>query len=330
MPARTRQVGAGAAHVAIAALLLSSVAILGCQGLSSPASARVIRIGYQKAGTLALAKTQGDFEKNLRATGFEVTWTEFPAGPQLLEALHVGSIDFGHTGDSPPIFAQAAGVPFVYVAASAPSPAGSAILVPIDSPLKTLADLKGKKIAFAKGSSANYLVLAALHKAGLSIADVEPIHLIPSDARAAFTSGAVDAWAIWDPYFALAEQAGQARVLVDGTGLVSGREFYLAARDFSERHGDALRLIESEVDRVGRWAQENPDVVAKILAPELGIEVNVLEKAERRRGRHDVQSIDAVMIAEQQQVAESYVKAGLIPRSITVADAVRPPTTPGP
>ena len=117
-----------------------------------PTAAKQLRIGYQKYGTLTVLKARGTLEKRLASQGIEVKWTEFPAGPQLLEGLNVGAIDFGTTGEAPPIFALAAGAHLVYVGNQPPAPAGEAIIVPKNSPLKTVADLKGKRVAFNKRS----------------------------------------------------------------------------------------------------------------------------------------------------------------------------------
>src|SRR5215207_1180776 len=206
-------------------------------------AAGTLRIGYQKYGTLVLLKERGTLEGRLRPAGLEVTWTEFPAGPQLLEGLNVGAIDFGTTGEAPPIFAQAAGAPLVYVGYEPPAPRGEAILVPKESPLAGVADLKGRKVAFNKGSNVQYLLVRALESAGLTYADVEPVYLPPADARAAFERGAVDAWAIWDPFLAAAQAATGARTLVDGTGLVSNHQFYLAAQPFAAAHPAVVAAI---------------------------------------------------------------------------------------
>ncbi len=152
---------------------------------------KVVRIGFQKYGKLVLLKSKGTLEGKLKPLGYKVVWTEFPAGPQLLEALNVGAIDFGNTGEAPPIFAQAAGAPLVYVAHEPPAPEGEAILVPKDSPIKSVADLKGKKVALNKGSNVHYLLVKALEKAGVKYSDIEPVFLAPADARAAFERGSV-------------------------------------------------------------------------------------------------------------------------------------------
>jgi aliphatic sulfonates family ABC transporter substrate-binding protein len=164
--------------------------------------ARELRIGFQKYGTLTILKGRGTLEKRLLEKNVTVKWTEFPAGPVLLEGLNVGSIDFGTVGEAPPIFAQAAGANLVYVGHEPPSPRTEAIVVPKGSALRTLADLRGKKIAVNKGSNAHYLLVKALEKSGIAYTDVQVVFLAPADARAAFERGAVDAWSIWDPFLA--------------------------------------------------------------------------------------------------------------------------------
>ncbi|HEY9295947.1 MAG TPA: aliphatic sulfonate ABC transporter substrate-binding protein, partial [Phormidium sp.] len=217
---------------------------------SKSQESNVIRIGYQKYGTLTLLKSRGNLEKRLASQSTSVQWIQFPAGPQLLEALNAGSIDFGHTGEAPPIFAQAAGAPLVYVANEPPNPKGEAILVPKDSPIQDVAGLKGKKVVFNKGSNVHYLVVEALRAAGLKYSDIKPIYLPPADARAAFEQGSVDAWAIWDPFFTVAKRATNARVLKDGEGLVANREFYLAAKPFNDQYSDRIEAILEELQKV--------------------------------------------------------------------------------
>nr|WP_237265988.1 sulfonate ABC transporter substrate-binding protein [Tolypothrix bouteillei] len=281
----------------------------------------VIRIGYQKAATVLNAlKTKKDLEKALPA-GSKVTWTEFPAGPPMLEAINAGSIDFGYTGESPPIFAQAAGTPLVYVAYDPWSPKAEAIIVPKNSPIKTVADLKGKRVAFAKGSNTNYLVVKALEKAGLKYSDIKPAFLTPPDARAAFEGNNVDAWAIWDPYLAAAVAATGARTLTDGTGLVSNRGYYLAAKSFVQKQPSALKTVLAQVKKISDWAQKNPTDVAKFLSPELGIDAAVLEIAERRR-KYGVLPMTKEVIAGQQQVADAFYKIKLLPKQVSVKEIV--------
>jgi sulfonate transport system substrate-binding protein len=187
---------------------------------------KILRIGFQKYGTVNFLKAQGKLDKVLADKGVKVEWTEFPGGPQLLEALNVGSIDFGHTGEAPPIFAQAAGAPLVYLAHEPASPESEAIIVPKDSAIKTVAGLKGKKVVLNKGSNVHYLLVKQLEAAGLKYTDIETIFLKPGDARVAFEQGKADAWVIWDPFFAAAEKSTGAKILADGKNSVANTEFY--------------------------------------------------------------------------------------------------------
>ena len=226
----------------------------------------VIRIGYQKYGTLVLLKVRGSLEKRLAPLHVEVKWTEFPAGPQLLEGLNVGSIDFGTVGEAPPIFAQAAGADLVYVGNEPPAYAAEAVLVPEDSPIKTVAQLKGKKIALNKGSNVHFLLVKLLEKAGVQYKDIDAVFLTPADARAAFERGSVDAWAIWEPFLAAAQRQTGARILADGNGVVSNHQFFLASRPYASNRADVVAIVLQEVAAVDEWAKTNPKEAAAALA----------------------------------------------------------------
>ncbi len=287
------------------------------------ADERILRIGYQKYGTLVLLKGKGLLEPNLKALGYRVVWAEFPAGPQLLEALNAGAIDFGSTGEAPPIFAQA--VPnarLTYVAHEPPAPEGEAILVPKDSPIRSVADLKGRKVALNKGSNVHYLLVRALERAGLAYTDIQPVFLAPADARAAFERGAVDAWVIWDPFQAAAEVATSARTLATGAGLVSNHQFYLADRTFTESHGAALDAVLAGIGEIDAWAKDNTDAVAAELAPAVGIPAPVLTIALRRQ-TYGVTALSPAVVEEQQRIADTFLKLGLLPKPVTIRDAVR-------
>ena len=281
-----------------------------------------VRIGYQKAATVLNAlKGKGELEKALAASGATVKWTEFPAGPPMLEAMNAGSIDFGYTGEAPPVFAQAAGTPLVYVAYEPLGPKAEAIVVHKDSPIKTVADLKDKKVAFAKGSNTNYLVVKALEKAGLKYTDIKPAFLTPADGRAAFEGKNVDAWAIWDPYLAVAEKAIGARILTDATDLAPNRGYYLASKSFVETRPQQLKIVLDEVTKTSDWAKSNSAEVAKFLGTELGIDPAILEVAEARK-EYGVLPITDEIIAGQQQVADAFQKINLIPKQINVKEIV--------
>ena len=307
-------------------LMASATAALVLTALlpAAPAQAqdKVVRIGFQKYGKLVLLKSKGSLEAKLKALGYNVVWTEFPSGPPLLEALNVGAIDFGNTGEAPPIFAQAAGAPIQYVAYEPPAPQGEAILVPKDSPLKTVADLKGKKVALNKGSNVHYLLVKALEKAGVKYSEITPVFLAPADARAAFEKGAVDAWVIWDPFQAAAEVATQARTLADGTGIVSNYQFYFSSQKFLSADPKIVDLVLAQLSEVDDWAKGDIKAVAEQLSPSVGLPVPVIELALKRQS-YGIKPINDQVIAEQQQVADTFFSLGLIPKAIKISDVAR-------
>ena len=280
-----------------------------------------LRIGYQKSAVnLVILKQQGVLEK--RFPGTKITWAEFPAGPQLLEALSVGSLEFGLTGDSPPVFAQAAGKDLVYVAAEPPKPDSSAILVLGDSPIKTLADLKGQKIALQKGSSAHYLLVRAVEKAGLKWSDIQPIYLAPADARAAFERKSVDAWVIWDPFYAAIELDIKPRVLASGRELSSNNSFYLASRPFASQQGQALAVLLEELTRADTFAQTRRKDAIKLIADFSGLDAGIVSLFIQRRPPSPVGPLSPATVADQQRVADAFFKLGLIPKPVRVAEIV--------
>jgi len=293
-------------------------------GLHLPALAQApkeIRIGYQKYGTLTLLKGRGTLEQRLAPQKIAVKWTEFPAGPVLLEGLNVGSIDFGTVGEAPPIFAQAAGANLVYVGHEPASPSSEAIVVPKTSGLRTLADLRGKRIALNKGSNVHFLLVKALEKAGIPYSSIQPIYLPPADARAAFERGSVDAWAIWDPFLAAAEQQIGARVLADGRNLVSNHQFYLAARSFADKHPDLNRILIEEIAKVDEWGKANPNEVSIILTAQTGLPKNVVDLAASRYA-YGVKPMSPEVVREQQRIADAFHALKLIPKPISVKDAL--------
>jgi sulfonate transport system substrate-binding protein len=303
-----------------------SLSIVGATGAVSYAQDKVVRIGFQKYGKLVLLKSKGTLEGKLKAEGYQVVWTEFPSGPPLLEALNVGAIDFGNTGEAPPIFAQAAGAPIQYVAYEPPAPKGEAILVPKDSKIASVADLKGRKVALNKGSNVHYLLVKALEKAGLKYSDIEPVFLAPADARAAFERGAADAWVIWDPFQAAAEAATGARTLADGSGIVSNYQFYFASKKFIAADPKIVDLVLAQLSEVDEWAKGDIHAVAEQLAPAIGLPVPVVEVALKRQA-YGIKPVTDSVIADQQQVADTFFALGLIPKSIKISDAARRPGT---
>jgi sulfonate transport system substrate-binding protein len=282
-----------------------------------------LRIGYQKAASLfVLQKAQGTLEKRLAPLGFSARWVEFPAGPQLLEGLNVGAVDVGYVGEAPPIFAQAAGAKFVYIGHDPAAPAAEAILVRKDSPIRSVAELKGRKVALNKGSNVHYLLVRQLEKHGLQLADVQPVYLAPADGRAAFESGNVDAWVIWDPFQAAAEKAIGARVLADGRDVaVNNYQYYLGERGFVAKNPKVVQaLFDDSVER-GIWLKKNLREAAELIAPLQGLPVDVVEQS-LRRYEFNVKPITPAVAADQQKIADTFFQLKLIPKAVKVSDAV--------
>jgi len=281
-----------------------------------------LRIGYQKSSTLiVLAKARGTLAQALAPHNVTLTWHEFTSGLPLLEALNVGSIDFSaDVADTVPVFAQAAGARIAYVARETPSPDAEAILVPQNSPIKTLADLKGKRIAVTKGAGVHYLLIAALQSVGLRINDVQPAYLTPADGRAAFASGNVDAWVTWDPFLASVERQDKVRTLTTARGLAGYQRYYLATPAFARDHDAVLRDVYRTLRETGQWVRTNPREAAAQLSPVWGLDAATVEAANKRRS-YDVQPVVRDAVAEQQRIADVFTQAGLLPRRIDAADA---------
>lgn len=233
------------------------------------------------------------------------------------------AVDFSaDVADTVPVFAQAAQARFVYLAQEAPSPSAQAILVKRDSGIDTLAALKGKDIATTKAAGNHYLLLAALAKAALAPADVSVHYLTPADGRAAFERGSVGAWITWDPYVASVDRRPEVKVLADGTGLASYQRYYLAASDYAAAHPAVLQAVFDALVQAGDWLRAHPDQGAAVLAPIWGLDAATIERANARRS-YAVRAVTAAHFGEQQKIADTFLKAGLLPARVDTRQALR-------
>jgi len=298
---------------------LASAALPASSLVHAQTASRTLRIGYQK-GWLSILRARGTLEKSLSPLGVAVTWTEFNAGPVQLEALNVGAIDFGDVGEAPPIFAQAAGAPLVYAGATVPRPQLEAIIVPKDSPIKSVADLKGKKIAYNKGSNVQYFLVKLLEKHGLKYSDVQSIFLPPPDARAAFQKGAVDAWIIWDPFLASAQKTLDAQILSDAKGVVNNRLYYFTSRDFATKNADVLKIAIQQINTIDTWIDHNKPAAATELSSVLGLDKNITELYVGRAG-YGTTLVTRDILAEQQSIADTFFELKLIPKKLNLLHA---------
>jgi sulfonate transport system substrate-binding protein len=308
--------------------LVASASLSGCGAESANAQAVrddgsvdlskvTLTVGDQKGGSKALLEAAGDLDD----VPYKIDWKSFTSGPPLLEALNAGAIDLGGVGNTPPLFAAAAKSKIEVVSGAQMGAKGDTIVVPKDSPITSVADLKGKKVAVAEGSSANYNLLAQLAKAGLSYKDIEVKALQPADALAAFTNKHVDAWAIWDPYTSQAELEAGARILVDGGGLVNGMTFQAANPDALDDKATraALKDYLGRVARAQVWSNTHRDEWAKVWAEETGLSPEVTRRAVDRRTAKPT-PIDGDVTSSEQEMADAFVKAGLLPDEFDVSE----------
>jgi sulfonate transport system substrate-binding protein len=290
----------------------------------APKQAAIVQLGYQKIGAPYLLKSRSEaLTKRLDARGVKATWKEFPHGPGVLEAIRANEVDVGYVGETPPVFAQSGGVDFVYVAADPPAPKAEAIVVLKDSPIKKVADLKGKKVALNRGSNVHFLLVKALESAKLTIKDVEVVYLAPGDARPAYETGKVDAWVIWDPFQAAAEVSGS-RTLVDGQGLVDNEFFYVVRRQFAEEHPELVRDVLEEYQALSEWEEKNPEEAAKLEAASSGVSYDALLVAEKRH-QYGIVPITPEILQKQQVIADTFQALQLIPKPIKTVDAFYAP-----
>ena len=304
-----------------AALSTAIAGVMLLSGCSKKEESVTLNIGFQKYGVLPILKERGTLETLLKQQGVNVKWVEFPAGPQLLEGLNVGSVSFGEAGEAPPIFAQAANSNLVYVANQPEAPKAEALIVQKDSNIQSVQDLKGKRIALNKGSNVHYLLLKVLEANNLKLSDIEVVYLPPSDARAAFERGAVDAWVIWDPFFAAAEHQIGARVIATGENIVSNHQFYLADRKFAEANPQIIDAVVNELNLTTEWVSSHQDEAAKLLEKPTGLAFDVLKTSISRMG-FGVKPLTPEVAEKQQQVADAFYGQQLIPAKLNIQSAI--------
>ncbi|KKI90500.1 sulfonate ABC transporter substrate-binding protein [Bacillus sp. SA1-12] len=278
-----------------------------------------VKIGYQKNGTTLTLKNNQDLQKELETEGYTVKWSEFNTGSSILEALNAGSIDFAGAGDIPSIFALAKGSDFKYIASELSSPSSQGILVSKDSNIKSIKDLKGKKIAFNKASISQYLITQSLDSAGLTISDVEPVFLNPPDASVAFEQGEVDAWVVWDPYLSVSESKGN--IILQNPASVPYRSFYFTSSAFAKDHPELVEKFIEHLALVGKEIDKNPKEAAELLQKETNIPKETWEKVLSRK-KSDVFFMDEKAVEDLQAQADNLLKIGLTENTVNINEFV--------
>lgn len=304
----------------------SAFAFLGLATIAPPTwaqsdSTTTVRIGLQRSSTLtAILRANGELEKALAPLKVRISWHEFTSGLPLLEALNLGNVDVSaDVADTVPVFAQAAGAKLVYFAEESASPSAQAIVVPANSPIKSVADLKSKKIAVTKGAGSHYLLLAALQNAGVSFKDISPAYLTVADGRAALVSNNVDAWVAWDPFLTIAQKQSGARVLADGANLANYKRYYLASEKYSQARNDVLKVVYQKLEETGRWVNAEPKAAANLLSGLWSIDADTVEQALKNRS-HKVGTVTREGLAEQQKIADAFVTEGVLPKKLDTLD----------
>lgn len=323
-----------AKHIGLIGAISLGLTVTACQKTEPPAQqgnaqntasaqpVKTLSIGFQKSSlNFLIAKQQKIFEQKF--PNAKIEWREFPAGPQMLEALAVGAIDFGAVGNTPPIFAQAADKDLSYVGYEVSPANAQAVLISDQSPIKSIQDLKGKRIAVQKGSSAHELLAKVLQKAGLNWSDIQPIWLPPADARAAFDKGAVDAWVIWEPYLSTTEFKGHAKSLIDGTAFPTTYSFYIGNPSFIQQHPDSAQKVIDALNAADQWFVKHQDEGLNIYAQSTGLDVQVAKAVlDKRQKPSPIQPLNAQVIEAQQNIANLFKQVQLIPKDINVSQTV--------
>ena len=283
---------------------------------------KTLQIGFQKSSLgLLVTREQKFLEQEFPNTKIE--WREFPAGPQMLEALAVGAVDFGAVGNIPPIFAQAANKDLGYAAYEVYPSSSLGLVLPNDSKIKDLSELKGKRIALQKGSSAHEFVTKVLQKAGLTWQDIQPIWLPPADARAAFDKGSVDAWAVWDPYLSAVELTSKVKVLIDGSAFPKTYSYFISNPKFTTAHPEATKKVIQSLNNADTWILNNQKLAVDLFAKNTGLSQEIAQHSFDRRSKPSpIRTLNAEIIESQQKIADLFFAEKLIPKQIKIQDAV--------
>lgn len=303
----------------LGASLVLGAALPGCAPAGG--SGAVLKVGSQKGGAKALVLASGVLE----GAPYRVEWSEFPAAQHLLEALGAGAVDLGAVGDAPFLFAYAGGaaIKTVQVSRAAGGGGSTAVLVRADSPIRSPADLKGRKVATGRGSIGHFLLLKVLQREGLKRSDVELVFLSPGDAKAAFSTGAIDAWVTWGSYVALALAHDRARVLADGAGLLRGYGFEVAGVRAIAAKRPQLEDFLHRLARAKRWVGDHKDEYAKVLAEETGLDLPIAAYTVANVRGQPI-PIDAAVVAELREVLAVFQAAGEVKAAPDIAGAFDP------
>jgi sulfonate transport system substrate-binding protein len=289
------------------AIVTAAALLAGCGGAGGGDGQAPLKVGSQRGGTKAILIASGALD----GVPYKIEWSEFAAAQPLLEAVGAGAVDLGEAGDAPFLFAYASGAKIKAVQAGKSGGSATALLVRKGSPIRSVADLRGKKIATGRGSIGHYLLLRLLEDAGLKPTDVQVVFLNPGDAKAAFTSGAIDGWVTWGSYVALAKLHDDATVLADGSGRLSGYGFEAASEAAIAGKRPQVEDFLRRLAKARRWAGEHPQEFAAALSKETGLQPDVALFTVQNY-RIAPTEIDDTAVAEATAVLDRFQKAGAV------------------
>jgi aliphatic sulfonates family ABC transporter substrate-binding protein len=290
---------------------------------SLPVAARpVVRIGYQRYGLLPLVKASRALERAFAAEGVELEWREFAGGMQLCDALEHDGLSLGLVGEVPPIFAQAARIPMVYLAAEAPAPEHEAIVVPPGSSIDSVESLRGRTVLLSRGSNVHYFLILALEAARLTYADIRVVYVAPERAFSLFASGQADAWATWEPFLSTAQHDLGARVIRSAHGLTANTSYYVGSRSFVAQHPRLVAMFLEQLREVGRWAERERQGAAALVASTLALPLSAAGQS--FGGVRAPEPFDRTHLHSQQSIANTFHRLGLVDAEIDVARAWLP------
>ncbi|WP_455922838.1 ABC transporter substrate-binding protein [Pseudomonas putida] len=300
--------------------LLSAALLSLAATLVHAADLQPLKVANQKSTIKALLQVSGELEH----VPYTIDFSEFPAAAPLGEALNAGAVDVGALGDAPYVFALGAGAPLKVVSITHLNGRyTTALLVPKDSPIQKVADLKGKRIITTKGSIGHLLVIKALHEAGLKTSDVTFAFLLPSESRVVLENGSVDAWSTWDPYTTVATASGQERVLVSGATLLTNHLYLAATSQAIADKRVQLQDFVARVDRAWQWANAHPREYAAAMAKVTGLPLEIQLAAAQNTHMERV-PIDAQVIKGLQQTADLYRSEGILTKPVDVSHGFDP------
>ncbi len=328
-PAYTRRPGAVTASLALAVASATAAWVpatnagaaapgRNASGTSINLAQVTLRVGDQAGnGSEALLKAAG----LLSQLPFKVSWSDFTSGPPMLQAMGAGAIDVGGVGDAPPVFAAAGGADIAVVGATENGPNSAALVVPKGSPIKSIGQLRGKTIAVAEGSSADYHLLTVLEKAGLNVHQVTLDYLQPAEGLAALESGKVDAWDVWTPYIEEVVDEHGARIVVNGNGFGGKYSFTVASRAALDNPAKAAAISAylTELDKAYLWEKVHTNAWASNWAQGTGLPLSVMDQATKDESITPVPITNALVTSEQGLV-NAFFSAGLIPKKFNFVD----------